>query len=284
MPTVGQVMAQNIGDTGGESSGGTLTPGVTRGIPSPLHDQLREAIVQMVHARDLRPGDLLPSENQLCHDFKVSRTVVRQALAELHNDGLVRRVKGKGTFVSQPKTSERLMHTLLGLYEDVEERGGVVHSDVLEHVTAPANKDVAEQLEVAVNTAVVLLRRMRFVDGEPWALSTAWLPEAAGRHTLSADMVNDSLYRVLERHGIFGATGWRSVEAVLADEHTAHHLRTDVGSALLKLRSVRRDEMGTPIEYFEAFHRGDHSRFEFELTRDETRARVLTSAREPRGV
>lgn len=259
-----------------------LTSTVTRDLPSPLYDQLREAIVQMISVRGLAPGDLLPSEHQLCEDFKVSRTVVRQALAELDNDGLVRRVKGKGTFVGHPKTSERLMHTLLGLYEDVQERGGVVRSDVLEHKTVPASAEVAEQLEVPPSSPVILLRRMRFVDEEPWALSTAWLPEDVGVHTLTADMTSESLYRVLERNGIFGATGWRSVEAVLGDGPTAHHLRTEPGSALLKLKSVRRDEQGTPIEYFEAFHRGDHSRFEFELTRDETFARVLTSSREPR--
>lgn len=269
-------MAKNMEVTRGQIST------VTRGLSSPLYDQLREAIVRMITTCGLLPGDLLPSEHQLCKDFKVSRTVVRQALAELDNDGLVRRIKGKGTFVGHPKTSERLMHTLLGLYEDVQERGGVVRSDVLGHKTVLASKEVAEQLEVAPNTPVTLLKRMRFVDEEPWALSTAWLPEQVGRHTLTSDMTSESLYRVLERNGILGVTGWRSVEAVLADSLTAHHLRTEPGSALLKLKSVRRDELGLPIEYFEAFHRGDHSRFEFELTRDETYARILTSSGESR--
>lgn len=257
------------------------TPRVTRNLPSPLYDQLREAILEMICGRGLGPGDLLPSEHQLCEDFKVSRTVVRQALAELDNEGLVRRVKGKGTYVGHPKTSERLMHTLMGLYEDVQGRGGVVSSTVLQHTIAPAGPEVADQLGILANTPVVVLKRMRFVDGEPWALSTAWLPEKVGEHTFAADMTRESLYLVLERNGIFGATGWRSVEAVLADELSAPHLETQTGSALLKLRSVRRDEQGTPFEYFEALHRGDHSRFEFELTRDETLARIRTNP--PRG-
>lgn len=251
-------------------------PTVNRGLSSPLYDQLRAAILQMISDRGLRPGDVLPSEHQLCKDFKVSRTVVRQALAQLDNEGLVRRIKGKGTYVGHPKTAERLMHTLMGLYEDVRIRGGVVRSDVLRHAIVPASAEVAGQLGILANSPVMVLQRMRFVDGLPWALSTAWLPEHVGKHTVDADMTKESLYLVLERNGIFGATGWRSVEAVLADEASATRLEAEPGSALLKLRSVRRDEQGTPFEYFEALHRGDHSRFEFELTRDETFARIRT--------
>ena len=57
----------------------------------------------------------------------------------------------------------------------------------------------------------------------------------------------------------------------------AKHLETEPGSALLKLCSVRRDRQGLPFEYFEAYHRGDHSRFEVELTQDDTFARVRTT-------
>jgi GntR family transcriptional regulator len=79
----------------------------------------------------------------------------------------------------------------------------------------------------------------------------------------------------LERNGVFGVTGWRSVEAVLAERSVAKYLEVKPGSALLRLKSLRRDENGSPIEYFEAFHRGDRSRFEFELTHEQTQARVL---------
>ena len=254
-----------------------LTPTVTRELSSPLYDQLRGAILQMIESRGLCPGDLLPSEHQLCEDFKVSRTVVRQALAELDNEGLDRRVKGKGTFVGIPKISERLMHSLMGLYQDVEARGSVVVSDVLEHDTVAASKEVATFLGLTEGSPVMLLKRMRFVDKQPWALSTAWLPVEVGRHTVEADMTQESLYKVLERNGILGTTGWRSVEAVLADETTAHYLECEPGSPLLKLKSVRRDARGVPFEYFEAFHRGDHSRFEVELTEGEARARVLSN-------
>lgn len=251
---------------------------VQRNGEAPLYGQLRDALLQIIEFGGLVPGDVLPSEHQLCEDFAVSRTVVRQALAQLENEGRVDRVKGKGTFVAQPKTSEHLGHTLLGLYEDVTQRGGEVHSDILAHDFVDASPEVAAHLDIRESTRVVRIRRLRYVDGEQWALSTAWLPEAIGNHTFGEDLTTQSLYEVLERHGFVGVTGWRAVEAVLADRDTANLLGTHQGAALLKLTSVRRDSLGHPIDYFEAYHRGNRSRFEFELSKEQTLARVLSQA------
>jgi GntR family transcriptional regulator len=246
-----------------------------RKATTPLYSQLLNAILEIIKNQKLQPGDALPSENQLCREFGVSRTVVRQTLAQLENDGLVHRVKGKGTFVSPIKAPEYLGHTLLGLYEDAHLRGEAVRSTVLDHAVVEADAEIANKLKIEVGAPVVKLSRMRFVNEEPWALSTAWLPEEVGKHSFNADLTTDSLYRLLERNGVIGVTGWRSVEAVLADRFVANHLGVKPGSALLRLKSLRRDENGVPIEYFEAFHRGDRSRFEFELTHEQTQARVL---------
>lgn len=249
-----------------------------RRAQAPLHSQLLNAILDMIKKQGLKPGDALPSESQLCREFGVSRTVVRQTLAQLDNNGVVHRVQGKGTFVSQQKASEHLGHTMLGLYEDAHLRGDSVKSLILEHLVEPAAGEVASQLEVAPGTPIVKLTRMRYVNGEPWALSTAWLPEEIGKHSFEADLTTESLYKLLERNGISGVTGWRSVEAVLADRAVAKHLGAKLGSPLLKLKSLRRDQSGQAIEYFEAYHRGDKSRFEFELTLEHAKGRVLSSA------
>jgi GntR family transcriptional regulator len=247
---------------------------------APLYSQLLNAILEIIKTQNLQPGDALPSENQLCREFGVSRTVVRQTLAQLENDGLVQRVKGKGTFVSIMKAPEHLGHTLLGLYEDAHLRGEAVRSKVLEHSVLEADAEIASKLSIEPGAKVVKLSRMRYVNEEPWALSTAWLPEQVGQYSFNADLTTESLYRLLERNGVIGVTGWRSVEAVLAERSVAKYLEVKPGSALLKLKSLRRDESGSPIEYFEAFHRGDRSRFEFELTHEQTQARVLPNVSE----
>lgn len=258
-------------------SSSTAILGIDRSDQTPMYDQLRHLILGLISTQGLVPGDILPSEHQMCHDFGISRTVVRQALAQLENEGVVERIKGKGTFVAPPKTSERLAHTLVGLYEDVKSRGGEVRSRVLQHRTGEADAEVAAALEISTGDAVVVLERLRFVNGEPWSYSTTWMPEKVGSVTFGHDMSTESLYIVLEQNGVNAVTGIRSAEAVVASKELAQRLGTSPGSALLKLRSIRRGVDGRPIEHFVAYHRGDRSRFEFELGPDESVARVVTN-------
>ncbi|MFB4350609.1 GntR family transcriptional regulator [Microbacterium sp. SZ1] len=248
---------------------------IDRHSAAPMYDQLRQLIIEGIERDGLQPGDPLPGEHRLCERYGISRTVVRQALAQLEHEGLVERVKGKGTFVSRPRTSESLVHTLVGLYDDVERRGGHVHSDVLRHEQALADDEIATALEVAPGTPVVVLERLRHVDGEPWSLSTTWMPEAVGAVTLGVDLSEASLYRVLAASGIVATSGVRSAEATVATHEQAQHLGVSAGSALLRLRSVSRGADGIPMEYFVAHHRGDRSRFEFQLQQEQSQASLL---------
>ncbi|MGV8895819.1 MAG: GntR family transcriptional regulator [Rhodoglobus sp.] len=243
----------------------TSAIGIDRNSAVPMYDQLRQLILNLIEEGSLAPGDSLPGEHRLCELYGISRTVVRQALAQLQVEGVVERVKGKGTFVARPKIAESLVHTLSGLYDEVNRRGGHVHSDILRHEREPADDEVARLLEIQVGDPVVVLERLRWVDGEPWSLTTTWMPDAAGSHTLGVDMSENSLYAVLDEFGITAASGIRSAEAVIASPEQAQLLQIDSGSALMMLRSVSRDAQGVPMEHFVAYHRGDRSRFEFRL-------------------
>lgn len=68
--------------------------------PLPLYWQLKEIIKEKIGQGELKPGDRIPTENELCKRFAISRTPVRQALAELANEGLLFRRRGRGTFVN----------------------------------------------------------------------------------------------------------------------------------------------------------------------------------------
>lgn len=71
---------------------------VRQTVFSRLKDELR----RQIEDRELIPGAALPSENQLSDTYGISRPSVRKALDELENSGLIRRIPGKGSFVSSP--------------------------------------------------------------------------------------------------------------------------------------------------------------------------------------
>lgn len=245
---------------------------IDRHSAAPMYDQLRHLIVDGIARDGLQPGDPLPGEHRLCERYGISRTVVRQALAQLEHEGLVERVKGKGTFVARPRASSSLVHTLVGLYDDVARRGGHVHSDVLRHERTVADAEVAGALEIAVGSPVVVLERLRHVDGEPWSLSTTWMPDAVGAVSLGVDLSEGSLYRLLADGGIVATQGVRSAEATVATHDQGVLLGITAGSPLLRLRSISRGADGAPMECFIAYHRGDRSRFEFQLQQERSHA------------
>lgn len=229
----------------------------------PLYHQLKQILLKQISEHGLKPGDKLPGDFDLCKRFNVSRTVVRQALSELEFEGVLERIKGKGTYVAQPKTTEHLAPNLYGLFQDAQSRGSTIVSKVLKLEVVPADISVARDLEVATDAPVMELDRIRYSDGKPWAWVTSYLRLDVGEKLLNEDLTRASVYEILElRHGIKLALTRRSLEARIANEAMASALEIKVGAPVLVLRSVAFDDQDRPIERFVAIHRGDSSQFE----------------------
>jgi GntR family transcriptional regulator len=229
-----------------------------------LIDLLKASVLQHVW----KPGDQLPGEEELCTRYGISRTVVRQALQELEQDGIIIRRKGKGTFVAEAKITEGLAQKLTGFYSDMLERGLQPTTRVLTQQVRPANERVAHFLEVAPGTPVVEMQRLRFINQEPIQMVTTYIPQSICPRLADVDLTNRSLYEFLEKEcGLFIARGRRFIEASTATEAESRLLEIKRGAAVLTLDSISFLEDGTPIEFYHAIHRADRSRFEVELVR-----------------
>lgn len=242
---------------------------IDRTSPVPFYHQLKTLLRAEITRSKLVAGDRLPGDHQLCAKYDVSRTVVRQALTELEFEGVIDRFKGKGTFVAAEKTSEGLVQSLTGLYEDVAMRGLHLRSEVRRLDVGPAEESIAKLLELAVGTEVVHLERLRFLDDVPWVMTSSHFAADLLPDLANEDLANGSLYAIMERHGVRPVRGRRTVEARVANAALARDLEMHRGGAVLLLTSISYDADGRPVETFQAFHRGDRSRFEVELTRSD---------------
>jgi GntR family transcriptional regulator len=244
--------------------------GIDRSSPLPYYHQLKELLRDEITSGRWAPGVRIPSEPELCTLFDVSRTVVRQALGELENERLLRRRKGLGTFVAQPKIRGQLVQTLTGFHDDMVHQGRTPRTTVLAHGVVGANATVAEPLEIPIGTPVVRIERLRRVepDPQPIVLVTTWLPVALCPGLADADLGERSLYGYLaETCDLHIAYGRRMLEAVAATAADADLLGVEVGDPLLFLRSVTFLADGRAVEYYEAKHRGDRTVLEVDLVR-----------------
>jgi GntR family transcriptional regulator len=235
--------------------------------PIPYYVQLINLLKGQIQQKIWKPGDKIPGEPELCELYGISRSVVRQALQELEDDGLILRRKGKGTFVAYPKIGESLAHKLTGFYHDMLERGLRPTTQVLHQRVIPAPEDISNTLEISPGTPVVDIRRLRSVNNEPIQLVTSYLPYALCPQLAEVDLTDRSLYDFLEECGLRITRGRRFIEAVEADEEAARLLHVRRGQAMVMLNSVCYLANGTPVEYYLALHRGDRTRFEVELVR-----------------
>jgi GntR family transcriptional regulator len=240
---------------------------IDRSSAIPFYHQLKVVLRSQIESGELKPGDPLLGELRLCELYDVSRTVVRQALVELEFEGLVDRQKGRGTFVTAPKTAQGLVQTLSGLYEDLASRGLHLRSVVRRLERVRAEPTVAAAMQIPEGARVVLLERLRLIEDEPWVLALTYLPSETLPTLRQADLENGSLYSVMDGMGIRPTQGRRTVEAREAGKTVAELLGLRRTSPVLLLTSLGIIRTGRPVEYFEAFHRGDRSRFEVDLVR-----------------
>ncbi len=241
---------------------------VDHSSPIPFYIQLRELLETRILGGEWQPGDRLPSEQELCATYDVSRTVVRQTLLEMENKGLIVKRRGKGSFVAKPKIRESLVQKLTGFYQDMVDQGLTPRTKVLHHAVEPAKTAVALHLNLEPGTPVFNIERLRFVKDEPIVLVRTYVPYAMCPGLADIDLNNRSLYAALEdEFGIILSHGRRTIEAVISGEREAEYLDIEPGAPLISLKSVSYLHDGTPIEYFHAFHRGDRSRFEVDLVR-----------------
>ena len=238
--------------------------------PIPYYHQLKIYILGEIDAGKWVAQQKLPSEAELCELLHISRTVVRQAIKELQNEGYLATEKGKGTFVARPKIIEGFVQILMGFQEDMESRGFKVTTHILKKELTPAPRRVAEELKVEVDSPVILLSRLRKLNGEPSVYVTTYIPQALCPELLGVDLEDRSLYEYLEKWcGLKIHTGHRYIGVSLANEYEAGLLGIEVGSPLIELDSVSYMEDGRPLEYFHALHRGDRTKFEVDLVKFE---------------
>jgi GntR family transcriptional regulator len=247
---------------------------LNRGSAVPLYEQIRRRILRSIEDGRVAPGEPLPPEPDLATRYGVSRAVVRQALGELEKAGRLYRVRGRGTFVARPKLREQFMHSTVGFFEDLTLRGHVVTSRVLSCRRVPASLTVAEALELPRPATCIELARVRSVDGEVVTLTKSYLPDYGDPFLgdlRRANLAQVSLYHHLhERWGMRIDSGRRSIEALLASAALARTLDIRVGDPVIAIESVGRDAVGRPVEYFQAWHRGDRARIEIDVVRTRT--------------
>jgi GntR family transcriptional regulator len=215
-----------------------------------IEQALRERIVA------LRPGDVLPSDAELCAEFGVSRMTARSAMQRLAEEGLVLRVSGRGSYVAEPPAHRRA-DRLMSFSSEMIRRGRVPTSMIVSREIRPAWRSAAQELHLADGEPIVYLRRVRRADGEPVALETTLLVGSLSPAVMAADLRHDSLHAALLEAGWALKRGTATVTAAPASDDDARLLGVARGDPMLVERRVIADGFGRPLEATESRYPAD---------------------------
>jgi GntR family transcriptional regulator len=245
-----------------------------REAPLPLYVQLRDALLREVREGGLKTGDRFPSEAAIRDRYGVSRATVRQALADLETSGVIRKVQGLGSFVTDPKI--RHVPLLTSFAELASSQGFLPSHRVLSSSVKDVPADAAAELGLVEGTRCRFLRRLFLADGNAVGLAETWLPLDVLRghdDLFERDRLGQgSMYEVLQRDPI-GLVLDHAVETIspgVVDALSANVLGCEASTPVLLIRRLTFTPEGQSVESTRLVFVADRYEYRVELHRPET--------------
>lgn len=220
------------------------------------HEHVAAVLRQRITRQEYQIGDSLPAESALCAEFDVSRGPVRQALATLKNEGLIRVSRGKPATVRSHDVRQTL-DTFTPFTQWAERNGRTAGSRTLEVSRRRASEPAAGALGLTPDDFVVEVLRVRLLDGEPAMIERSTFIDAVGSLLFEFDTDSGSMTDYLTDHGVRFEAMEHVLDAVAAVGIDAEHLHIEAGSPLLRERRTSRDQFGTAFEYADDRYRPD---------------------------
>ena len=235
--------------------------------PTPLYYQLKSLLENQIRVGELKEGERIPSEADLCRRYKVSRITVRQALMELEKSGLIYRERGKGTFVSEGGGRKRPV--LWGSIEGLMAAGVGTRIKVLSYERASLPKEFSKALKLEKSERVYRLELVRLISSGPQAYSLIFFPPALGS-MISRDEITETteiISFVEDKLDTKAQTAHQSMDVVLADEVIALNLQVAPQMPLLIVNREYYSRTGALLFLAKSYYRTDRFKYEIELSR-----------------
>ncbi|MDR1222512.1 MAG: GntR family transcriptional regulator [Tannerella sp.] len=201
----------------------------------PQYRQIYEKLRAQIAAGEYVPGDLLPSEHELCMEYSVARLTVRKALEQLVADDFIIRHQGKGSIVKgTPKG--------IGILSLMSTTSALDSTNLTTHITLkPELREWQEAFTFPIElqeeaAGCIYFERLRLLDGEPVFYDITMLPNMNLPRFLNYDMENKSLFDTLRtRYQIVVTGGVQQLFAIRADKRLQKSFHLPSGYPVLQL-------------------------------------------------
>ena len=240
-------------------------------MTQPLYKKIEKELYGKIKSGEYPLDSQIPTENELAQQLGVSRPTVRQALDSLTRHGYLTRVKGKGTFVTEPKVLHDTCRFLMSYQTESKYKGVSLRTQVIENVIAHPPGHVAQSLDLLPNEKVVKLTRLRWLEdyhnGAPVVYTTVYVPLKLFPDMTEIDFTTRSFYDVLEERGMGAVSNVKKLEVVPSTGKLADVLKTNRYEPLVLISALGRTAEEMPIGYSESYYPSSRNSFQIRVHR-----------------
>lgn len=226
----------------------------------PLHRQLLDQIREAVLGKDFNPKEPLCKEVEIAERLDISRSVVRQAILQLVNEGFLYRIPGKGTFLATPI----MEYDILGFYnfkKEVERQGQVLSLGLVLYERTPMDPISAGLFRTKEEGYKVTVWRVLYVNKVPVIMERTIIPESLIPGISEDDVRDTPFLSLFKRCGIMISKAKKYIEPRLADSFISKELGIKTGTPVLVIdRYTYGQDDETVIARCEWTVRGDRCR------------------------
>jgi GntR family transcriptional regulator len=217
-----------------------------------LSAQAQRYLVGLIDEGAYRPGERLPSENELAAQLGISRPTLREALLNLEQEGIVIRRHGVGTFIA-PGYEHRLesgLERLESILELAARQGLSIQCDGLQVREEPATRKLADKLQTEPGMPLLRVDRVLLADGIPVAYMVDYTLSTILSPADIDDTFNGSVLDLLRQKPDLQVIQVQAdIVALNADAFLAGKLSVKPRQAVLLLEELLFDQEGKAIEF-----------------------------------
>lgn len=226
----------------------------------PLHAQLRELIREKIADGEYPYGQPIPSERELAATYGLNRMTVRNAIEALVHEGFLKKVQGKGTFVTQSKISSNL-YKLQGFSKMLLTKGIQPSTKLLHTGIRKAGLKYASIFNVDEEAELFRIVRLRLGNDEPFTLEDTLVPYDLLPEIDQYDFSVHSLYDLFAANGVDLDMAYETLALVKIRNPEARLLQVPPDSAVFLHECKSYDRNKRVVEFTKSYTNGQKSYF-----------------------
>lgn len=227
---------------------------------SPIYLQLRELIRTKINEGEFLPGTCLPSENEMAATYGVNRLTVRNAMTRLVNEGLLKRVQGKGVYVV-PERLERDLEKLGGFVQVAREKHSALITRVLVKAVRRAGDKYAFIFGLQPEDEIFFIKRLCTVEEEPVSLEEVYIPRVIFPRLGEIDLAVFTLEQAYEFSGVRIVRADQVLDLATLEANDARTLGINTHTAVMVFESQSYDAEERVVQFSRTYTRGDKCDF-----------------------